>query len=166
MNEIYKGEIKMKYIYLKTKMLSGLLTGGILLSSVSTTFAATAKPLNIDRKAPLTNECKQVDIKIQQGLKTNFESLVTGKTITQDEANKIKAVINRSETTKRPTSEKSKTITEQKRKIYMDTNMINHINPLTELVDNETMTQDQADKIIMKQIYLCQVKRLNHLLRS
>ena len=35
----------MKYIFSKIKILTGLITGGILLSSVSTTFAATAKPL-------------------------------------------------------------------------------------------------------------------------
>ena len=79
----------MKIISFKTKMISGLLTGGILLSSVSTTFAATAKPLNTDGKVPLRNECRKMDNKRQQGLDTNLKKLVTGKTLTQDQANKI-----------------------------------------------------------------------------
>jgi len=137
----------MKYIFSKTKILTGLITGGILLSSVSTTFAATAKPLHFD-KTPLTKKYKQMNTKTQQGLETNFENLVTGKTITQNQANKIKAVINKDEPTK-------------ERKIYMDSNKINHINLFTALVDNGTITEAQAEKIIMKQIYLYHVKRLN-----
>ena len=36
----------MKNIALKTKIITGLITGGMLLSSVSTAFAATVMPLN------------------------------------------------------------------------------------------------------------------------
>ena len=89
---------------------------------------------------------------------TNFENCVTGKTITQDQANKIKAVINKDEPAKKSNLEKTKTMTEQRRKIYMDSNKINHINPLKTVVDNGTITQPQADKIIMKQIYLYHLK--------
>ena len=148
----------MKYIFSKNKIITGLLTGGILLSSVSTTFAATAKPLHFD-KILLTKKYKQMNTKTQQGLKINFENIVTGKTITQNQANKIKAVINKDEPTKEANFEKTKTVTEQGRKIYMDSNKINHINRFIALVDNGTITEAQAEKIIMKQIYLYHVKR-------
>ncbi|MFT5875717.1 MAG: hypothetical protein ACI8WT_004713 [Clostridium sp.] len=137
----------MKNIYLKNKILSGLITGGILLSSASTTFATTANPL--------TNESKQIVTKLQQHLETNSENLAHINTITQDEADKIKAVINRSKSTTKTNSENSKTMPEKRHNLYMDSNMINHINPLTSLVDNGTINQTQADKIIMKQLYLC-----------
>ena len=149
----------MKIISIKTKILSGSLTVGILLSSASTTFAATSNPLNINRKAPFTNECKKIDTKIKQGLGTNVENLVTANTITQTEANKIKAVLNRSEG-----SEETKAITTQGSNLYMDSNKITHINPLTSLVSDGTITQAQADKIILKQLYLYQTRMLHSLI--
>ncbi|WP_291632896.1 hypothetical protein [Clostridium sp.] len=136
----------MKNIYLKNKILSGLITGGILLSSTSTTFATTANPL--------TNESKQIVTKIQQRLETSSENLISSNAITQDEADKIKAVINRAKSTTKTNSEKSKTMPEKMANLYMTSNMLNHINPLTSLVDNGTINQTQADKIIMKQLYL------------
>ncbi|HEY8803964.1 MAG TPA: hypothetical protein VIM42_02450 [Clostridium sp.] len=102
--------------------------------------------------------------KTQQGIKTNVENIVTGKNITQDQANRIKAVINKDEPAKKVNFEKAKTMTEQVGNINMDSNKINHTNPLMAIVDNGTITKVQAEKIIMKQIYLYQVKRLNSLL--
>ena len=49
-------------------------------------------------------------------------------------------------------------MTEQGGKIYMDSNDINYINSLKALVDNGNLTQDQAEKIILKRIYLCHTK--------
>jgi hypothetical protein len=43
-------------------------------------------------------ECKQMEMIIQQGLATNSENFICGKTITQEEASKIKAVINKAKT--------------------------------------------------------------------
>jgi len=107
------------------------------------------------------DECKQMGTKIQQGLETHFENLVTGKTITQDQANKIKAIIHKAEAAKKAGFENTET--DQGRKIYMDSNKINYINSLKALVDSGNLTQAQAEKIIMRQIYLCQIKRLNSL---
>src|SRR5665647_1776447 len=115
----------MKNTSLKIKILTGLLTGGMYLSSVSTTFATTAKPFYINRKVPLTNECKQFGTKIQQGLQVNY---VNTKTITQDQANKIKAVLNKSEVTKKVNIEMTKTLTKKENKIYKDNNKIKHTN--------------------------------------
>ncbi|MCB2295473.1 hypothetical protein LGK95_18485 [Clostridium algoriphilum] len=148
----------MKYISLKTKLLTGLLTGGIYLSSVGTAFAATTKPLNINGKAPLTNECKQINTKIQKQLVTNIEDSVTANTITKDQANKIKAVINKDKVTKKTTSTVAKTTTGQESKTYLNKNKVRHINPLTALINNGTITETQAEKILMKQIYLHHIK--------
>ena len=145
----------MKIISIKSKIISGSLTVGILLSSASTTFAATSNSLNIGRKVPITNECKKTNTKIKQ----DFKNPVTANTITQTEANKIKAVLNRSEG-----SDKTKAITTHGSNLYMDSNKITHINPLTSLVSDGTITQAQADKIILKQLYLYQTRMLHSLI--
>ncbi|HEY8804366.1 MAG TPA: hypothetical protein VIM42_04525 [Clostridium sp.] len=154
----------MKYISLKTKLLTGLLTGGIYLSSVGTAFAATAKPLNLNGLAPLTNECKQISTKIHPPLETNIKDSVATKTITKDQANKIKAVINKGGALKKSNSEITKTMTAQEHKTYMNKNQIKHVNPLTTLMDNGTITEAQAEKILMKQIYLHHVRMVKSLL--
>ena len=43
--------------------------------------------------------------------------------------------------------EKTKAMTKEQRKAYMDSNKGNHINPLKALVDNGTITQAQAEKV-------------------
>jgi len=154
----------MKNISFKTKMLSGLLTGGILLSSVSTTFAATSNSLNINRKAPLTNECKKIATKIDQNIDANLKTLTTGNTLTQNQADKIKAVLNKAEGSTKTNTQKSKAITNQENLIYLNSKKINNIDPLTSLVSNGTITQSQADKIIMKQLYLYQDRMLHSFL--
>ena len=151
----------MKYIFSKTQIITGLITGGILLSSVSITFAVNAKQLHLDGKTPLTNECKQMNTKKQYGLETDSKNIVTGENITQKQAKKIKSVINRDKPVKKSNFEKTKTETEQRRKIYMDIYKMNHF---TDLVDNKIITESQADKIIMKQIYLQHAKMLKSLL--
>jgi hypothetical protein len=212
----------MKRITLKTKIITALLTGGIILSSASLAFAATAKPLNIDGKPPLKNEFRQPkaeleatlklavssniitqtesdkilayenskirptdkkdnttqkkpdrfkelvsngiltqakadalkaseqiqrDTKRQQDLDANLIKLVTDKTITQDQSDKIKNALVKDEAEKKANFEKTKAMTDEERKTYMDNNKATHINPLKSLVDNGTITQAQADKV-------------------
>jgi len=133
----------MKSISLKTKAITGLITGSMLLSSVSTAFAVTVKPLNTDGKAPLKNECRHRHQRLENKLKT----LVTDKTLTQDQANKINAAMIKFKAEKKANFEKTKTMTDLQRKAYMDSNKKNHINPLKSLVDDGTITQAQADKV-------------------
>lgn len=90
------------------------------------------------------DECKQMENKIQHSLETNFRNLPTGNRITQGQANKIKAVINKTKVTQESN--------------LMDSNEINYINSLKSIVDSGSITKDQAEKIIMMQIHLCQVK--------
>ncbi|MCB2357134.1 hypothetical protein [Clostridium estertheticum] len=146
----------MKNISLKTKILTGILTGGIYLSSVSTTFAITTTPINISGNTVLTSKCKQITTKTKQNLE---ESLITS-TITQAQANKIKSVINKSKTTKVNNIDYGKTIINSENKLYKNSAKLSYINPITTLVDNGTITQTQADKILMKQLYLSHEKML------
>ncbi|MGH4139013.1 hypothetical protein [Clostridium sp.] len=147
-------------IFSRTKILAGLITGGILLSSVSTTFAVTVQPLNIYGRSLLTNENKLGKVNIKQDLDENFVDPVAPNTITADQANKIKAIITKPQDKVKINLEKTKTMAEQDPKIHKDSNNISYINPLIKLVDNGTITQVQADKIIMKQIYLLHEKML------
>ena len=150
----------MRNVSIRTKILTGILTGGIYLSSVSTTFAVTASPINVNEKTTLTNEYKQIDAKIYQNINTNSEDLVTAKTITESQANKIKTVLNKSIASKKESPNFTKAITSVKDKKYKNSNKINYINPLTTLVDNGTITEIQAEKILMKQLYLYHAKML------
>ncbi|HEY8891741.1 MAG TPA: hypothetical protein VIM70_15995 [Clostridium sp.] len=137
----------MKNISLKTQILTGLLTGGLFLSSISTTFAATTKPLTTDANIAVKNECRQKGIKRQQAFDTNLKNLVADKSLTQDQANKIKAVIVKARAAKKANFEKTKTMTKEQRKAYMNSKKINHISPLKPLIENGTITQAQADKV-------------------
>lgn len=112
-----------------------------------------------------TNECKQMDNKTQRGLVKNLEDYVTGKTITQDQANKIKTVIYKDELAKKVNFEKTKTMIEQRRKIYTNSRS-NYVIPLMTIVDNGTITQVQADEIIMKQMYLYHLRHMEDIKRT
>ena len=137
----------MKSISLKTKIVTGSLIGGMILSSAITTFAATPNPLITDVKTPLRNECRKMDCRGEQRLDTNLKKLVTDKTLTQDQSNKIKAAITKAKTAKKASFEETKTMTEAQRKTYINIYKKNHISPLKSLVENGTITQVQADKV-------------------
>ncbi|MBU3143215.1 hypothetical protein [Clostridium sp. CF012] len=212
----------MKSISLKTKIVTGLITGGMLLSSVSLAFATTNKPVSSNGKAPLANELRQGkgeleatlklgvssntitqaesdkilayqnskiktkdkkevnkgerpdfykelvsngiltqakadalksseqiqrDAKMQLDLETNLAKLVTDKTITQDQSDKIKAAMIKEQATIKANFEKTKDMTKEERIEYMDANKDNHINPLKALVDSGIITRAQAEKI-------------------
>ena len=154
----------MKNISLKTKILTGILTSSIYLSSVSTTFALTTTPTNITGNTLLTSKYKQINTKSKYNLKTNLEEPIITKTLTQDQANKIKSVINKSVTTKLTNIDYSKTIIKCEDKLYKSNAKLNYINPITTLVDNGTITQTQGDKILMKQLHLYHQKKLKSLL--
>jgi len=212
----------MKSISLKTKIITGLITGGMLLSSVSLALATTTKPATTDVKASFKNEFKQqkgereATLKLgvssniitqaesdkilayesskiktkdnkkenkaektdfyselvtnniltqakadalksseqiqreaqrQINLETNLAKLVTDKTITQDQSDKIKAAMIKEQAVVKADFEKTKAMTEEQRKAYTDANKTNHSNPLKALIDNGTITQAQADKV-------------------
>jgi len=205
----------MKSISLKTKVITGIITGGMLLSSVSQAFATTTKVKDTNVKANSRTECKQPKAELESTLKlgvsskiitqsesdkilayknseikvkigkpdfykelvtnnilsqakadaleasakiqretqmkknmeTNLAKLVTDKTITQDQADKIKATIIKEEASKKAEMGKIKTMTEAQRTTYMNSNKANHVSALKSLVDAGTITQVQADKV-------------------
>ena len=53
-------------------------------------------------------------------VRNKFKNLVTDKTLTQDQANKIKAVIIKDKAAKKANFEKTKTMTQEQRKTYMN----------------------------------------------
>ena len=134
----------MKSISLKTKIISGVITGGMILSSVSA-FAATTKQNNTDTSKD--SQQVQRDTKKQENVETNLKKLVADKTITQDQADKIKAATITEEAAHKAEREKTKSMTQAQRKTYMESNKDKHVGPLKSLVDNGTITQAQADKI-------------------
>lgn len=67
-----------------------------------------------------------------QNLETDLKTFVTDKTITQDQADKVKATLIANMPKERPTADTAKT---------------EPVNPLKVLVDNGTITQGQADKL-------------------
>lgn len=158
----------MRNISLKTKILTGILTGGIYLSSVSTTFAITTNltplPTHFIESTLLTSECKQINI-TKKNTTATIDKPIATNTITQDQATKIKSVLNKSLTNKFINKKESnidyaKTISNQKNKLYISNTNFNYINPLTALVDNGTITQSQSDMILLKQLYLYHNKQI------
>lgn len=94
-----------------------------------------------------SSEQVQRDTAKQQKVDTNLTKLVTDKTITKDQSDKIKATIVKEEAARKVEIEKTKTMTKVERKTYMDSNKATHISALKALVDDGTITQAQADKI-------------------
>ncbi|MBU3214881.1 hypothetical protein LL033_09165 [Clostridium estertheticum] len=150
----------MKSVALRTKIITGIITGGMLLSSVSIAFATGIKSTKTDVKTPSKIEVKQHktdalkaseqvqrDDARQKNLDTKLAKLVTDKTITQDQSDKIKAAIGSEEAANKVEKEKTKTMTQAERKAYMDSNKTTHISALKALVDAGTITQAQADKV-------------------
>ncbi|MBX4270321.1 hypothetical protein [Clostridium estertheticum] len=205
----------MKSVALRTKIITGIITGGMLLSSVSLAFATGIKSTKTDVKTPSKIEFKQPkaelestlklgvstgiitqtesdkilayensktvdktvkiniykdlvdnniltqakadalkaseqvqrDAQRQKNLDTKLAKLVTDKTITQDQSDKIKAAIVSEEAANKVEKEKTKTMTKAERKSYEDSNKTTHISALKALVDAGTITQAQADKV-------------------
>ncbi|MBU3171470.1 hypothetical protein [Clostridium estertheticum] len=150
----------MKSVALRTKIITGIITGGMLLSSVSLAFATGIKSTKTDVKTPSKIEVKQPktdalkaseqvqrDAQRQKNLDAKLAKLVTDKTITQDQSDKIKAAIATREAANKVEKEKTKTMTKAERKSYMDSNKTTHISALKALVDAGTITQAQADKV-------------------
>ena len=135
----------MKSVALRTKIITGIITGGMLLSSVSLAFATGIKSTKADTLK--ASQQVQRDAQRQKNLDTKLAKLVTDKTITQDQSDKIKAAIVSEEAANKVEKEKTKTMTEAERKAYMDSNKTTHTSALKALVDAGTITQAQADKV-------------------
>lgn len=83
----------------------------------------------------------------EKTMKENLSKLVTNKTITQEQANKIQTAMKEQMEKRKSEMEKMKTMTEEERKEYMETNKEEKVNPIDSLVKNGTITEKQEDAI-------------------
>ncbi|MFT5875923.1 MAG: hypothetical protein ACI8WT_004923 [Clostridium sp.] len=116
----------MKSISLKTKIITGLITGGMLVSSVSLAFATTTKSLKTDGKESLRSEFKQPKGHLEETLKLGVSSNI----ITQDESDKILAY------------KSSEIQIKEKKEKHIEKSDL-----FKELVDNNILTQVKADAL-------------------
>ena len=120
----------MKSISLKTKIISSVITGGMILSSVSAFKQPRNKTIQI-----LSKDSQQVqrDTKKQENVETNLKKLVADKTITQDQADKIKAATIAEEAAHKAEEKRLKAMTQAQRKTYMESNKDKHVGVLSHL---------------------------------
>ncbi|WMJ80007.1 hypothetical protein RBU49_14230 [Clostridium sp. MB40-C1] len=147
----------MKKLELKTKILTGALTGGILISSVSMAFAGTPttaseKNGNIISKkefrAPVHMNNEKKYEQIQKVLESVLKDSVASQTITQDESNKVLEYI-------KSKSNEAKNFNENS-KVKKDKNIENKSNDkirvgiFEELVEKGILTKEKADAVKVK----------------
>lgn len=147
----------MKKLELKTKILTGALTGGILISSVSMAFAGTPttaseKNGNIISKkefrAPVHMNNEKKHEQIQKVLESVLKDSVASQTITQDESNKVLEYI-------KSKSNEAKNFNENS-KVKKDKNIENKSNDkirvgiFEELVEKGILTKEKADAVKVK----------------
>ncbi|MBU3159487.1 hypothetical protein KPL37_06925 [Clostridium frigoris] len=147
----------MKSITLRTKIITGIITGGMLLSSVSLAFATGTTTTKTDVKASSKTEFKQPKAELESTLKLGVSTGI----ITQTESDKILAYENSKTIDKTVKTDIYKDLVdnnmltkakadalkaseqvqrEAQRQAEIDTN-------LAKLVTDNTITQDQSDKI-------------------
>ncbi|MCR4430956.1 MAG: hypothetical protein NUV45_08070 [Tepidanaerobacteraceae bacterium] len=96
---------------------------------------------------------EEAQAKRQQEIESQLDSLVSAGTITQEQKEKILAYLNEKEEARKAEMEKVKNMTEEERKAYMEQKRESTpkkgeaIGPLQELVDNGTLTADQAEAV-------------------
>lgn len=81
----------------------------------------------------------------KQKITEQFSSLVENKTITQDQVNKLIEKLQKKDEEAKALHEKLKAMTPEERKAYMEQNKKDRKDILQELVDEGTITKDQAD---------------------
>ena len=83
----------------------------------------------------------------QETLQTAVATLVTDKTVTQAQADKIIVAVNAAQTARKTTFDTAKTMTKEDAKTYLDDFRKTQVKPLASLVADGTITQAQADKV-------------------
>ncbi|MCY6369471.1 hypothetical protein [Clostridium ganghwense] len=89
---------------------------------------------------------KAVELKDAK-LKEDLSKLVENKTITQEQADKIASAIKTAQDTKKADFEKFKDMSEEERKEYIKNLKNNHTNPIKSLIEDGTITEEQAKEI-------------------
>ncbi|MGB7604835.1 MAG: hypothetical protein WBL93_05095 [Lutisporaceae bacterium] len=86
-------------------------------------------------------------IKQQDAMKNRLSPLVESKTITQDQATKILAYMEKQQASRTAEMEKVKAMTKEERATYLKSNASSKTNMLAQLVTDKTLTQEQADAV-------------------
>lgn len=141
-----------------SKVLCGVLVSGVLLSSSSFASASVlgkkgknpAKPnfkASIKKDFTHRNIQKQNKEAISVRLKANLSALVDKGSLTQDKADKVLAALNSAKENRKADLEKMKNMTKEQRKEYIKNNFQNKKDTISQLVDNGTLTEDEAKAI-------------------
>lgn len=80
-------------------------------------------------------------------LKEDLSKLVTNKTLTQDQANKIEAAIKAENDARKADFEKIKNMTEEQRRKYMESKKNSYKDPIKSLIENKTITEAQGKEV-------------------
>lgn len=117
----------------KGGLFTGLVTDGILTQEKSNAL----KEKMYLKHTQLKNE------KIQKGLST----LVASKVLTNEQSLKVREAIMAKDAERKENYKKMKDMNEVQKKDYMKKNKSNKVNPMKVLVDNKTITKEQAKEI-------------------
>ena len=144
------------------KALSIVLLGGLLLSIGGVAMADSTNTKQVKKASKIVTEKRMHGMqkgrgmergsfdaaKMQTNLKAKLATLVTAGTITQDQSDKILATFAQEQVTRAAEFAKIKAMTKTERQAYMQTLKGKRVNPMSQLVTDEVLTQAQADAIM------------------
>lgn len=138
----------MKNKNIKTKVITGLLAGGMLLSISGVALASTNGNSSFIPFKHGKIDAKSMRKPMADNFKTKLDSLVTSGTITQEQEDKITSYIKQKEDEKKAEINRIKSMNAEDRKSYLESNKPQQKQDLIkDLVDQGILTQDQADKV-------------------
>jgi hypothetical protein len=110
---------------------------------------AVDKGIISDKEADAIRDAQEKNRQSQRQamIEESLDSLVTDNTITQAQADKILASWEDQEETRQAEMEKMKSMTDDERKAFMKTLKGEKQNCLAELVDDDVLTQNEADAV-------------------
>jgi len=131
----------------KPDAMAGLVEAGILTQD-------EADAISEYYQEQMKAKMEEAQAKRQEEIQTQLDSLVSAGTITDEQEAKIITYLNEQEETRKAEMEKVKSMTEDERKAYLESKKDSTqaekgtiANPLQALVDDGTLTQDQADAV-------------------
>lgn len=145
----------MKNPRIMTKVITGVLAGGMILSAGSIAFAKSdnasdtnKSTSNITQKKDYKKFNRQKHGFPEEAMIGKLDSLVKAGTITQKQADTIKDYLTKKQNEMKAEFDKIKNMTETEREAYFKANKPKEkMNFLKDLVDQKVITQEQADAI-------------------
>lgn len=144
-----------------SKIITAVIIGAIAISSYTLVFAEGSTNSTSDNGQKIVNQkdkggrvhaSKVGDGKLNNGFKTQLDSLVSSGTISQDQEDKIISYFKEKQTEMKAEMDKVKAMNEADRKAYMEQKRAEmksgtKMEPFKDLVAQNIITQDQADAI-------------------